>query len=516
MITNLPTPNSLAFSPEEAAERMRDDLNFFAYMLLPDETISRYPEFYLHVWTFILHKLHTLGPQEVFRFALGLPRGHVKTTFVKLLVVYLIIHDYDITFILVVCATEPLAENFLQDVHDIMNSPIVRDLYGSWDTSLTRDTRKIKTALFNGRSIILAAIGAQTSTRGLNIQNRRPQLIICDDAQTKENDDSDTERYKLLTWLAGTLFKSRAKTSKTMLMYLGNLYSTDCILYQYSKNPHWYSLITGAILADYTALWPELNSVETLIEEYNHDNALGLGSVWFAEVQNDPVGSGSGLLEHGQTITLSPAADTFNLDSYPIRWICIDPAGKKKTSDDNVIGAHCLMEDDQIGSFFLDNGKYDPEQVIDKTISACQHYSIPIVFIESNAYQATLAFWMEKKLEELTLHDRIKVIPLPSGTTSKFQRIKAFVSLLAKGKWHIVDPTIFNKVSFQIYAYRITKQNNVDDIIDEQAMALKALNEHRMSILHAQYYGIAQVYDNLPPVRSNNTILDRLRRKGRK
>ena len=502
---------TLHLDATDVAERIRDDLDFCAVSLIPEETISAYPEFYKEVWAFILNRLHSLGPQETFRFALGLPRGHVKTTIVKLLVCYLIIHDYDISFILIVCATEPLAENFLSDVSDILSSDIVTQLYGSWNTALLRDTRKIKTALFNGRSVILAAIGAGTSTRGLNIQNRRPQLIICDDVQTKENDESDAERLKLMGWLIGTLFKSRTKTSKSAIIYLGNMYSTDCVLYQFSNNPSWHSLITGAILADGSALWPELNSIATLIEEYNHDNGLGLGSIWFAEVQNDPVGAGSGLLEHGEQILLSPVTDAFELDNYPIRWICIDPAGAKKNSDDNVIGGHCLMEDEKVGSFFIENGKFDPERVINITLSACQKYSIPIVFVESNAYQGTLAFWMTKYLDKYKLKDTVRIVPMPSGTTSKFQRIKAFVKLLVSRRWHLIGRELYNKVTFQIYSYKISKQNNVDDIIDEQAMALKALNEHRNLILMSQFRGTA-LYD-LPSVQSNNTILDRLRRR---
>ena len=503
--------NTLYLDPETAATRIRDELDFCAYALIPEETISPYPPFYKQVWAHILARLHSLGPQEVFRFALGLPRGHVKTTIIKLLVVYLVIHDYDISFILVVCATEDLAENFLSDVSDILSSDIITQLYGSWNTALLRDTKKLKTALFNGKNIILAAIGAGTSTRGLNLQNRRPQLIICDDVQTKENDESDAERNKLMKWLIGTLFKSRSKTKKSSIIYIGNMYSTDCILYQFSTNPHWTSLITGAILADGSALWAELNSIETLIEEYNHDNELGLGSIWFAEVQNDPIGAGSGLLEYGEQIVISPANETFELDNYPIRWLCIDPAGLKKTSDDNVIGAHCLMEEDTIGSFFIDNGKFNPEQVILKALTACQHYSIPIIFVESNAYQTTLVFWMEKYLKQLKLDSIIKVVPLPSGTSSKFQRIKAFVKLLVSKRWHLIGMEIYNKVTFQIYSYKITKQTNVDDIIDEQAMALKALNEHRNLILMSQFRGISQ--HELPRVKANNTILDRLRRR---
>lgn len=505
----------LVLDADELATKIRDDLDFLAVALIPEESTSSYPEFYSEVWKLILYNLHTLGPQETFRFALGLPRGHAKTTFIKLLVCYLIIHDYDISFIAVVCATEPLAENFVSDINDILSSDLITQLYGSWQNSLMRDTKKLKTAQFNGRSIILVAIGAGTSVRGLNIQNRRPNLIVLDDVQTKENDESESERRKLMMWLIGTLFKMRTNTGKSALIYIGNLYSNECILAQFAQNPSWISLITGAILSDGSALWPEIKSIRALKDEYNHDNAVGLGSVWFAEVQNDPIGTGSGLIDYGDIIPSSPLTDEFDISYYPIRWMCIDPAGMKKTSDDNVIAGFCLLEDEGIGCFLLDNGKYDPETVIKKAISYSVEYNIPIIFPESNAYQATLAFWMEKYIRELNLEGTIKVEPLPSGTTSKFQRIKSFVKLLVCKKWKLFTTTIYNKVTFQIYMYKITKKNNIDDIIDSQAMGLKALNEKRNLILHAQHHGTVLTTDNLPKLRANNNPIDAIRAKMR-
>lgn len=480
---------------EEIAIRIRDDLDFLAAVLIPDVAESPFPDFYKMVWALMLTELHKHGPKDIFRFALGLPRGHAKTTFIKLLVCYLLLHDYSLNFIQVVCATEPLAENFLADVHQMMQAPTITQVYGRWEQSLTRDTMKHKKAKWLGRSIILVAIGAGTSTRGLNLDNRRPNLIICDDAQTKENDESDTDRTKLLLWLIGTLFKSLTKTEKKAIFYIGNQYSEECILNTFAKMKQWTSLITGAILADGSALWPAIQTVEEALEEYEHDASVGLGHVWFAEVQNDPIGSSAGLLDIGETVPPPPIEDYTDLDIYPIRFITIDPAGQNASSDDNVVAVHCLQEQNQAGTITLKHGKWSPGQLIDQAIALALEWGVGIIFVESVAYQKSLAYWIETKLRERSL--AIKVIPLGTGTASKFRRIKAWVKQWVTGQWHVHEHKAYNKLLFQLYKYKTNKKDNVDDILDVCAQAILAINKHGVDIINSQR--VAPDKESRPP-----------------
>lgn len=497
-------------TPEQIATAIRDDLDFFAAMLIPEEARYPFPIFYRTVWTLILQNLANLSTEDIFRFALGLPRGHAKTTFLKLLICYLIIHDYELDFILVVCATEPLSENFLSDVSEMMKAHVITQVYGSWEASLERDTKKVKIARYNGRNIILGAIGAQTSLRGLNIKNKRPQLIVCDDVQTKENDESDTERKRLLKWLTGTLFKARAKVEKSAILYIGNMYSTECILYQFTQIPSWTSLVTGAILADGSVLWPEINSLEELLEEYEHDASLGEGDTWFAEIQNDPIGAACGLLGLGEKVP--PCSVVESHEIYPIKFITCDPAGLKADSDDNVVATHALIEDDAGITFKVSNGKWSPSDTIEVILDHIFEFRVSVVFIESNAYQQTLAFWLNQKLIELKLIDYITVIPIPTGKASKYRRIKAWVKQLVGGKWFIADQDSYNKVTYQLYKYKTDKSDNVDDMLDVEAQAVLAISKHYREIIQALPFDPSTEETPPPQVQRNNTILDRLRR----
>ncbi len=500
----------IALTVEQAAKYLRDDLDYLAVTLTPEEAIYAFPPFYRMVWALILQNLHRLTTEDIFRFALGLPRGHVKTTFIKLLTCYLILHDYEINFVLIACATEPLAENFLSDVGEMLSSDAVTQIYGSWQDALERDTKKVKIARFNGRKIILAAIGAQTSVRGLNLKNRRPNLIICDDVQTKENDRSPTERAALLSWLTGTLFKARAKVEKSAILYIGNMYSTDCILYKFSQISNWTSLITGAILEDGTVLWPEINTLEELLEEYEHDAALGEAATWFAEIQNDPIGAALGLLDPGEEVPKALNQSLDELDIYNIRFITVDPAGSKPTSDDNVIASHCLAEEGAGITLEITNGKMSPKQVVNEIIRHIRVHRVPIVFIESQGYQASLAFWLSEALAEENL-EYIKVIPLATGRASKYRRIKTWTKLFVTGKWDILQQEDYTKTLFQLYAFKIDKMDNVDDILDVLAQTQLALSKHYSDIITAMPIEVSS-YTPAARVIPNNTSIDSLRR----
>ncbi|MCP4989559.1 MAG: hypothetical protein GY928_26950, partial [Colwellia sp.] len=95
----LKEPTAVRLSADDIATKIRDDLDYLAAVLIPDIAEAPFPPFYKEVWAYMLQSLHTLPIQDTFRFALGLPRGHAKTTFIKLFVCYLVIHDYDIDFI---------------------------------------------------------------------------------------------------------------------------------------------------------------------------------------------------------------------------------------------------------------------------------------------------------------------------------------------------------------------------------------------------------------------------------
>lgn len=458
----------LNVDPAQVYERAKVDFNFFARLAIPQVVESDFPSFYVAIFSMLINR-HEIDMGRILRFALGLPRGHAKTTFVKILIAWLIVYDR-ISFAIIVCANEPLAESLLADVNDILCSENMEAIYGKWEQGLVTDNSGLKKCNYHGRAVILAAKGAGSSLRGLNIKHKRPDFILCDDAQTKENDDSEAERLKFRKWLTGTLFKVIAPKGNRYIVYIGNMYSDHCILYQLAQNQSWISLITGAILEDGTPLWPELHSLDELMESFFHDEELGEADQWFAEVMNDPISSALSLI----TGEIPNVGDREKMHPDGV-FITVDPAGFREASDDNVIAVHHVTEGAGIVAE-IDAGIKDPEQIIIRTLQLALAHGASLIGVESVAYQQTLLFWMNKYMKEWGITG-IEVVELRPKNRTKESRIRLFVAELY-ARNYFVGSQVRAAFIWQAMKYKLGVKKNKDDLLDACAYGLDVRTDY--------------------------------------
>jgi len=186
MQTNSSIAREYLVDQAQAYEKGRKDFNFFSALVLPDVCIFKWPLMYVAMWYLITSRDSAVAG-KILRMALGLPRGFAKTTFLKLVICWLIAYDKT-EYLLIVAANEELACNILSDVNDMMGSPNVEAVYGAWNSRLTTDNNREKICFYHGKKLILYALGALSSVRGIAKDNKRPDFILCDDVQTKEND----------------------------------------------------------------------------------------------------------------------------------------------------------------------------------------------------------------------------------------------------------------------------------------------------------------------------------------
>lgn len=492
---DFPVGNAISVSLVDAYERAKVDINFFAALCMPTVCIYQLPPFYVAVWKILADRdIEVIG--KILRFALGLPRSHAKTTFIKVLIAWLIVYD-KASFILIVCANSDLAENLLADIHDILSSDNITAIYGNWTEMLAIDSADTKKGSYHSRSVTLVARGWAAGIRGINLKNERPDVIFCDDVQTKKNDESHTERTTLLQELVGSIFKSIRPLGNRLIIYVGNMYSEECILMQLKKNPLWMSMITGAILSNKQPLWPELFSLQELMEGYYHDEALGLAHVWFAEVMNDPKSIALSLLN--APLPPCPLEEVVSPDGV---FLTIDPAGFRKTSDDNVIAVHYKFEDK---GFVVKTvkGILDPQELIKNALSLAIEHNASVIGIEETGYQQTLGFWMQHFINEWRI-EGIQIVPLSPHGRSKESRIRLFILELYNQSYYLLDHATRSDFVWQASMYKIGKKDNKDDLLDAVAYGLDMRNEYWHLITTARKTSVIEgqacrvVADNTP------------------
>lgn len=482
------------------------DFRFFAKLALPHVMRKELPDYYVNIWLMLVQARTAENRASIIRFLLGLPRGFVKTTFIKILICWFVVYDLE-SFVLFVGAEDSLAYNVLADVDGILGSPNMEKVYGKWTLNKAIDNREMKTASYRNRSVILLAVGVNSNIRGINIENRRPGIIFFDDAQPESSKDSEPEYEKFKTKIIGTFLKL-VDFEHAIVLYVGNMYIGNCLLAEFADNDGWISLVTGCILEDGNSLWPEVKKLQDLHESYRHDAQAGRGHVWFAEMMNERISERTSLLPDGK---LPESVYTVeDLEKAQGGFVVIDPAGLKVLSDDNVILANLIINDCPI-VIDGDGGKRNPQEVVESAVQMCLKYGIGLVAVESIGYQGTLAFWANKYCSSPEVHGLgidlswIRWVELPASHARKSNRIIAWISEVLKGTAGISGESRL-KVLWQALAYKFNKQKNADDWIDCASMALLVKNTPEFWDMAKALIMMGNNVGPRPHVVDNNTV----------
>lgn len=444
-------------SSTDAAELSRKDINFLGMLVDPTEFTFGFPAFYIALFTLL-----TTFKSKIERFAIGIPRGFAKTTFLKLLCVWYILFS-DRKFILIVGAAEKLALNTMADICDMLSSRNIRTLFGNWQSDIEEDTKEQKVFTFRGRTIILKAVGAGTAVRGINRKSSRPDVIILDDVQKREDSENKELSDSLLKWILGTLMKARSNSGCTYI-YVGNMYPQNCILQALKNNSQWTSLVVGGLLSDGTSLWEELRPAEELIAEYQSDLEMGHPEIFISEVLNSTdIAPPSGI--DITKIPLLPAyyEELLANNEAEGSFILIDPSSGKKTGDDCTICHFDVIDGKPIFSK-LAFGTFSPLETIEAAINMGIENNTRLIGVEGVAYQSTLLFWFNHYVE---LHgiSGFEFVELSPKGQAKNNRIKRGLLSLLAGESYLA-PAVRSVVIQQIVDWNPMVINNKDDIID--------------------------------------------------
>lgn len=451
---------------EEAIQACKLDLDFLASFVLTELYEYGYPPILKAMWQ--LCCTSALKKRGKDRFALGIPRGFSKTILLKLWVLWLILFS-DRKFILVVCATEGHAQNFIADVVDMLNHPNIRAVFGDWRASLEKDTQGLLKFSFRGRNIILAGLGANGSPRGLNLKFVRPDVVIMDDIQKREEAGNPELAQGLMVWVLGTLMKACHPRTCTFV-FVANMYPFEgSLLRKFKHSQEWISVITGAITVELKSIWPEHRDLPDLLEELRVDTEQGHPEVFFSEVMND---------EEAGTVS---GIDVSKIHECPLHldglipqggFVIIDPSLGKKKSDNVAIGAFLVFDEKPV-LWELKNDKFNPSQTIMVATLLAIKYRMQLIVVEAVAYQESLVHWFGQVYKQLGVSGVQVECIRPEGM-AKNARIRDGLKLLLSGDMYL-HRTVRAEAIYQITQWNPLKTNNVDDVLDLLAYAPKVL-----------------------------------------
>lgn len=244
--------------------------------------------------------------------AIAAPRGHAKSTAITLSYTLANILFRERKFILLVSDTESQSSFFLGNIKkELSDNDDIKKLFGV--SHFVKDTETDCIVEFdNGDQARILAKGSEQKLRGINWDNRRPDLIVCDDMENDEIVMNADRREKFRKWFNGALLPCRSKDG--IIRYVGTILHMDAMLERlmpksYDKlvyrddlkevNPtrhYWYSAKYKAHNHNFSQiLWPEYKSKEWLESERASYVNQGMGEIYSQEYLNVPIDESASL-----------------------------------------------------------------------------------------------------------------------------------------------------------------------------------------------------------------------------
>ena len=359
------------FPPAELADLAVYDAQLFFSLVMPETFHRPFSAFHTSLLNLVQNKQRT-GRREC---RIG-PRGWGKsTTITEGGSIYIACRnsylpkEKQYKFILILSETAPQAEARLNTIkNNLEGNPEIAKYYPeAFGRGRVWRTDMIMTA----NNICIAAAGMQSSIRGIKFEDRRPDLIICDDVDSLDTAYSPTESTKLEERFTRDVLK--CGHDDTDVLVVGTILSKKCLCYKLMHNDNfavWNTELYKALKTFPTDMqpwdkfgsirndrrkpieerqaearrfylqhaaqmelgaessWPEVFSIYDLMCEYYDEGRRS----FLTEKQNVIIETDTAYFSPEKYLYVDEAEHQRLLDTNPVFYLYIDPTGGEASS----------------------------------------------------------------------------------------------------------------------------------------------------------------------------------------
>lgn len=178
-----------------------------------------------------------------------------------------------------------------------------------------------------GVTITIIAIGITGSTRGINIDDYRPDLIIVDDPCDEENTNTPEQREKISARFFGALYNSLAPATdqpEAKMVLLQTPLDGEDLVEQCTKDPEWHSAAFSILNEGGTSSWEARYPTDVLLKQKQHFIDRGQLHIWMREKEVKVIATEATILRRNWLVFDEPIPD------QGINYISIDPTPPPK------------------------------------------------------------------------------------------------------------------------------------------------------------------------------------------
>jgi predicted phage terminase large subunit-like protein len=323
--------------------------------------------------------------------------------------------------------------------------------------------------------VAAAARGSGGQVRGLLHNGRRPDLVIVDDLEDRDEVRTDTLREKTRTWFMQDLKPVLPKIGgRGRMTVLGTILHEDCLLERLAVDPEWSCVKMGALDRSGSPLWDQYLTRERLEAEKQSFARQGNLRGFYMEYMSKTIAPETQIFKQEMFRYGRPPGELVAIA------VAMDPAiSEKRTADETVIavvgmtdrGYHRVL--DMWGA-----RTQDDKLKLDMFFQMIQKWHALDLYagrfgIESVAYQATLIHTCREMMARKGMYFEVQPI---THKTKKTQRIKGVLQpRLAAG--YLYFGQHFPELETQLLEFREDDSHLHDDRPDAVSMAITLLDD---------------------------------------
>lgn len=372
------------------------------------------PKFHLELWDLFSsdHKC----------IAAAAPRGHGKSTAITLAYALANVLFKEKRFCIIVSDTEAQAINFISDIKTELKEN--EDLISLFEIkTFIKDTETSIIVQFEDGSLFRIDAKGQGFKRGMKWDNKRPDLIICDDLESEEVVYNKDRRDKFKRWFYGTVIPSLSKDG--VLRVIGTILHLDSLLsnlmpeehllstqieplktYNYVTRGQWHSVRYKAHTEDFSEiLWPSRWPKEELLKLRDDYAAKGLSDIYSQEYLNYPIDEATSYFKRDDFLPQTEKDAEKNKRYYAAVDFAISSGNR---SDYTVIAIAGVDSGGLLHIEDIRRGRWDALEIIDEMFHVQKRYTPDLFVVERGAIEkaigSVLRAEMFKRSTYLNLH----------------------------------------------------------------------------------------------------------------
>lgn len=342
------------------------------------------------------------------RVAIAAPRGHAKSTAITkaftLASVLFRINDY----VIVVSDTYRQAVMFLAGIkRELETNQDLKILFG-FKQFITDREDEIVVELEDGYQFNITALGSEQKIRGALWNDRRPNLIVCDDMENDEMVMNPDRREKFRTWFFNALLPTLSERGKIRIV--GTILHLDALLerlmprdiekttVQETLKSSTSRVVNGWMSVRYKAhdekyeniLWPVKWTQERLQEIQQMFIAQGNPEGYYQEYLNRPTDPDNAFFKRDDFLAFDEGDYTRSWDYSPT-YLSVDLAvSTKERRDWCAFGVGSLDDTGLLHIRHVVRDRFDPKEQIDTIVRLQERYKFNTMLIGKGALEKSI------------------------------------------------------------------------------------------------------------------------------